>query len=299
MFAALLALVVFVGDEPKHSTGEYPNSNILIEAGDIFDPAKAGDISDPAKAAKFHILDARTKEEYQKGHIPGAVWADHSDWSTKFGDGKDVATWTTIIGHLGITTDTPVVVYDDAYARDACRIWWILRYWGVKDVRVLNGGWSQWTAQGGKTATDQVTVTPTQPKLEARANRIATKAELMDSIKAKKAQIVDARSREEYCGEKMSAKRNGAMPEAKNVVWSKMVNKKTHRFRDVNQITRILEENAVELDKPTVTHCFSGGRSSVMAFVLELMGAKDVKNYYRGWAEWGNASDTPVVKPES
>ena len=70
-------------------------------------------------------------------------------------------------------------------------------------------------------------------------------------------------------------------------------------------IKRIVERTnprvvrVVALDKPTATHCQSGGRAAVMAFGLELMGAKEVGNYYSSWSEWGNAEDTPVVKPKA
>jgi thiosulfate/3-mercaptopyruvate sulfurtransferase len=52
------------------------------------------------------------------------------------------------------------------------------------------------------------------------------------------------------------------------------------------------------VNQPAVTYCQSGGRASVVAFTLELMGGKQVKNYYRSWAEWGNAENTPVAKPK-
>jgi 3-mercaptopyruvate sulfurtransferase SseA len=53
----------------------------------------------------------------------------------------------------------------------------------------------------------------------------------------------------------------------------------------------------VRLDRPTATYCQSGGRAAVMVFGLELMGARQVSNYYPTWAEWSNAEDTPVVRP--
>jgi len=52
------------------------------------------------------------------------------------------------------------------------------------------------------------------------------------------------------------------------------------------------------MGETAVTYCQSGGRAAVMAFTLELMGAKDVANYYRSWSEWGNAEDTPIVRPK-
>ena len=51
------------------------------------------------------------------------------------------------------------------------------------------------------------------------------------------------------------------------------------------------------MNRPAVTYCQSGGRAAVVAFALELMGGKQVGNYYRSWSEWGNDPDTPVAKP--
>ena len=60
----------------------------------------------------------------------------------------------------------------------------------------------------------------------------------------------------------------------------------------------LLEQAGIDLNRPTASHCNGGGRASVMAFGLELMGAEDVRNYYRGWGEWGNSKDTPVIVRE-
>jgi thiosulfate/3-mercaptopyruvate sulfurtransferase len=60
----------------------------------------------------------------------------------------------------------------------------------------------------------------------------------------------------------------------------------------------LFKEHEISLKEPSVTYCQSGGRAAVMAFALELMGAGDVRNYYRSWNEWGNDADTPVVTPK-
>ena len=62
-------------------------------------------------------------------------------------------------------------------------------------------------------------------------------------------------------------------------------------------MTKLFEKAGIDPSKPAITYCQSGGRAAVLAFVLELMGGKDVRNYYRSWSEWGNDPDTPVVKP--
>jgi thiosulfate/3-mercaptopyruvate sulfurtransferase len=95
------------------------------------------------------------------------------------------------------------------------------------------------------------------------------------------------------------AKRGGAIPGAKHLEWSDLLDKKTQRFKSPAALSRLFKQAGIDPKKPAVTYCQSGGRASVMAFALELMGAKGVQNYYPGWAEWGNAADTPVEKGKS
>jgi len=109
-------------------------------------------------------------------------------------------------------------------------------------------------------------------------------------------QIIDARSEGEFCGtEKSNNKRAGAIPGAKHLEWIDLLDKNSQRFKSAGEINKLLADAGIDLNEKTTAHCQSGGRASVMAFGLELMGAKDVSNYYRSWSEWGNTSDTPIV----
>lgn len=114
----------------------YPRPRLLLEPGRL---AKA--------AGQFVILDVRTPEDYEAEHIPGAIRVDHDTWKDAFGDGSDADAWSKRIGELGIGADSSVVLYDGSACKDAARIWWILRYWGVRDARLLNGGWKAWKAK--------------------------------------------------------------------------------------------------------------------------------------------------------
>src|SRR5439155_20304893 len=121
-------LILLAALLPGTDSKNYAKPEFLIEVADL---AKA----DPKS---FRILDARPRAKYEAGHIPNAVWVDHADWSKAFDNGKDADGWSKRIGALGITTDISVVIYDDVSSKDAARIWWVLRYWGVRDVRLLN-----------------------------------------------------------------------------------------------------------------------------------------------------------------
>jgi thiosulfate/3-mercaptopyruvate sulfurtransferase len=282
-----IALVVHT---PAFGEEAYPRADLLIE------PAP---LAKPTDSTPILILDARDKKKYEKGHVPAARWVDHAEWAKGFGDGKDATAWSTRIGGLGIGRDTRVVVYDDNDAKDAARIWWILRYWGVKDVRLLNGGWVAW--ESGKYPTDNREVEPvsTAFKAVAEPKRLAEKDDLIKSLASGKVQIVDARSEGEFCGTAaMTNKRFGAMPGAKHLEWIDLIDKTTHRFKSPAELKKLFDDAGIDLEKSTATHCQSGGRAAVMAYGLELMGATDVRNYYKSWSEWGNALDTPVVKPQ-
>ena len=280
---------VLIGRAEGVNSGEksYPRPELLIEPGQL---------AKPDVAKEYIVLDARNFTKFKQGHIPNARWVDHAEWAKSFGYGKDTEAWGKRIGSLGLTSSSKVVVYDDNYTKDAARIWWILRYWGVEDVRLLNGVWAGWKA--GNHPTDKAKVVPALAKFEAKArhDRLATKEKLLNSLKDGKLQIVDARSEKEFCGiEKLSNKRAGAIPGAKQLEWIDLLDKDTQRFKSAANLLKVFEEAGIALDRPTAAHCQSGGRAAVMVFGMELMGAKDVSNYYPSWSEWGNAVDTPVV----
>src|SRR4029079_19577545 len=102
------------------------------------------------------------------------------------------------IGMLGIAADAKVIVYDDASSRDAARVWWILRYWGVRDVRLLNGGYGGWEA--GKHPEETAAAAPERVRFVAKADtaRLATREQLLKALDGGKLQIVDARSEKEF-----------------------------------------------------------------------------------------------------
>lgn len=285
-FALLTFTVAFTGQ----TTRPYPRAELLVEASALM-RAKPRE--------RVRIVDARTRSQYQAGHVPGAVWVNHGEWSQTFGRTQEGRTWEKHLGDLGINADSRVVVYDGGSLKDAARIWWILRYCGVAHAALLNGGWPAWKEAGGLTSREESHPQAIEARLRPRAETLATKRWLLEKLPEHQWQIVDARSRGEFCGEEKLARRSGAMPGAIHLEWSDLLDPRTHRFKSADELQRLFREAGIDLKRPAVTHCQSGGRSSLMAFGLELMGVKDVRNYYRSWQEWGNADDTPVVTPQT
>jgi thiosulfate/3-mercaptopyruvate sulfurtransferase len=283
--------IMALGQPPAKT---YARPELLIEAAELARPKTVN----PQFARPVRILDTRPAKEWVEGHIAFSSLVDAAKWSEKFTKEQDAQAWEKHLGGLGIDVDGTVVV-SGKDIKEMARVWWILRYWGVKDVRLLNGGWQAWIA--GNHPVDMTPYEkprPTMPKLVPAEKRLATLEQVKASLKDHALQLVDARSEGEFCGDTKTAKRSGAIPGAVNLEWKQLVDAKTNKFKSAAELEQLFKQAGIDLAKPTATYCQSGGRSSVMAFALELMGGADVRNYYRSWAEWGNAEDTSVVVPK-
>jgi thiosulfate/3-mercaptopyruvate sulfurtransferase len=259
--------------------------------------AEASVLAKPGVARGLLFLDARGKPAYEEGHVPGAVWVDVVTWGRDFAKKTDADLWGMRFGELGITPESKVVVYA-ADPKEAARVWWIVSYWGVKDARLLDGGFAAWKAENGPISTEATKLEPKAVRLAPRGERLTTKDQLLTRIKAAdRPQLIDSRSTEEFCGTIETAKRNGAIPGATHLDWNDLLDPKTKKFKSAGELAALFKANGIDPAKPAVTYCQSGGRAAVMAFALELMGGKPASNYYRSWSEWGNDDDTPIVKP--
>lgn len=278
-----LIITLALGADPA----AYPNDKLLVEAGELA----------RADAKAFRVLDVRPRPQYQGGHVPGAVWADVAAWSQAVARTPDDTKWPERLAAVGIEPKAPVVVYADD-VRDAARAWWVLKFAGVPVVRILNGGWRAWEEGKHPVEKKENTAKADPAAWKAEKSRLTTKEQLLDFVKAKKVQVLDARSEGEFCGETKTAKRAGSVPGAVRLEWSELIDPKTKKFRPAPELKKLIDDRKIDLGKEAVTYCQSGGRAAVLAFGLELMGGTKVSNYYRSWAEWGNADDTPVAKPD-
>lgn len=247
----------------------------------------------------LRILDARPKADYDKGHVPGAVWVDANaveEMAAKPRALTDVAAWEAWIAPLGIGPRTRVVVYDAKRQLDAARLWWLLTYLGVEQVALLDGNFPLWSAQGRPVSTDAPAVAPEPFRVALRAERHATRDEVLLAVATKSAAVLDARSDGEYQGSDRRSKRAGHVPSACHLEWNNLVDK-DGRFLDEATLRDKLARAGVRGDGPVIAHCQGGGRASVNAFVLERLGFR-TRNYYLGWSDWGNAEETPVQVEE-
>ena len=279
------------GGVPAPASGGYARPELLAE------PAALAEV---LGGARLVVLDVRPAKDYAAGHVPGAVNRPHADFeglAKPAGGFDDPAPWSRLIGSLGIDADSTVVVYDAADQKDAARVWWLLRYWGVGDVRLLDGGWPAWTA--AKLPVSAEPVAPAAKPFEAVATPAArlTADEVAKRSAAGRLTVLDVRSPNEFCGADVRSKAGGHIPGAVNLDWVNVLDAGNgKRFKPGPELRKLLTSAGVYRGGPLAVHCQSGGRASVMVFALELMGRPDAANYYRGWSEWGNDPARPVEK---
>jgi thiosulfate/3-mercaptopyruvate sulfurtransferase len=243
----------------------------------------------------LRLLDARPRADYEKGHIPGALWVDAKTvekMAAQPGALTDRAAWEGWLAPLGISPETKVVVYDAKRQLDAARLWWLLRYLGVAHVGLIDGGFPLWAKQGRPVTAEIPKITPRMRNVHFRTDKIANRDDVLAAVKAGKARVIDARSTAEHTGMEKRSKRAGRVPTACYLEWSTLVDA-DGRFLDESTIRHMLAKLGVSPGEPLITHCQGGGRSSVDAFVFERLGYP-TRNYYLGWSDWGNVEDTPI-----
>jgi thiosulfate/3-mercaptopyruvate sulfurtransferase len=197
---------------------------------------------------------------------------------------------------LGIGDDSPVIAYDDNNSLQAARFWWVLRHYGHTGVRLLNGGWRKWVAEGKAVSTQ-----PSQPGSARFTPRqddsvICRLDDLRSAIGTPAGAILDVRSDGEYAGTNARGnKRVGHIPGAAHIEWLDFMTKDGRSvFRPAEQIEELLQQAGLSRGQAIITYCQGGIRAAHAMFVLALMGYEQVRNYDGSMREWANRDDTPL-----
>ncbi|MGH2558254.1 MAG: sulfurtransferase [Thermomicrobiales bacterium] len=244
---------------------------------------------------------------YDIGHIPGAIKLDwHTDLQNPVRrDFVDKAGFEALMSRAGIANDTTVVFYGDRNNWYACYTFWLFKYFGHEDCRVMDGGRAKWEAEG-RAYTREASSVPTTSYTakEADPTLRAFRDDVMALIQSNGGALVDVRSPQEYSGEVVhmvgypqeGAQRAGHVEGARNIPWGKAANQ-DGTFKSAEELTALYEGEGVGKDRDVIAYCRIGERSSHTWFVLNyLLGYPKVRNYDGSWTEWGSMVNVPVEK---
>ena len=262
-----------------------------------------------AKDANVRVFEVDVDTSaYEQGHVDGAIGLN---WRTDLQqhpvrDLIDKREAEELLSRYGVTGDTTVVVYGDNNNWFAAWFFWLLKYYGHKDVRLVNGGRAKWTAEGRPLVT---TPPPALPRSEYRASGPdasvrALRDLVLERVHDGKARLVDVRSPKEFSGELLApealpqegAQRGGHIPGAQNVPWSTAV-ADDGRFKSADELRAIYAAKGLTNGGETIAYCRIGERSAHTWFVLRyLLGQEKVRNYDGSWTEWGSLVGVPIER---
>ncbi|MCH8062473.1 MAG: sulfurtransferase [Chloroflexi bacterium] len=244
---------------------------------------------------------------YDEGHIAGAVgW----NWQSQLQQAlqRDIVSgdeMAQLLGSSGIGNDTTVVLYGDNNNWFAAWAFWQLKYYGHRDVKLMNGGRAKWVAESRPLSSDAASHAPatysvSSPNEDIRAYRDY----VLQAVNAGNIALVDVRSPDEYSGKLLAppalpqegAQRGGHIPGAANIPWATAVND-DGTFKSADELAEIYGGKGVDGSKETIAYCRIGERSSHTWFALsELLGYDNVRNYDGSWTEWGSIVRAPIER---
>jgi thiosulfate/3-mercaptopyruvate sulfurtransferase len=243
------------------------------------------------------------RADFDAGHVPGAVFVD---WTRDIVDDADPVPmqvaepgpFATRMAELGIGDETLVVAYDDYDHIFAGRLAWALRYYGHDEVRILDGGWSRWVAEGRPTATAGTPAAPPGTVFTARARPALrrTAHEVERALGRADVILIDARPPEQYAGAVTAAARAGHIPGAVNVPYARLVDA-SGRFLAAGELARAFGDAGIDvaaLPREVIVYCNGGVSCSVPLNALRMLGRDDVAVYDGSWNEWGADASLPI-----
>lgn len=252
-------------------------------------------------------VDYNVPHVYDQGHIPGSILID---WKRDLNDPLqrnilNKSAFESLMSKLGIGNDHTIVLYGELDNWFAAFAFWMLKLYGHKDARLMNGDRDTWIAENGsmtkdipKFSTASYIAKDPDPSLRVFLNNVR------QSLGKSKIALVDVRSPKEYTGEVTApaeyptehAQRGGHIPGAVNVPWSQAV-RDDGRFKSAEELRQLYSGKSVTPDKEVITYCRIGERSSHTWFVLKyLLGLPRVANYDGSWTEWGNMIGNPIER---
>ena len=273
----------------------YPKQ-VLVKPDDVYDQLESFETDD----SDVQLVEVSTS--YEDGHIPGAIELDPEVGFSSAGAGTvpNPERLETILGERGITPDSTVVLYSDGFNEFAAFVYWTLKYYRHRDVRLLNGGKHYWIESGYPLTERIPEITTAEYETQPPNDYIRAYRQDVQQAISEDVTIIDVRSPEEYRGEiDTQARSQGHIPRTVNIEWESVV-RECGRFEHPSALERPFAEADIDESDEIIVYCSVGERSALVWFALsELLGYCQVANYDGSWIEWGNLVDVPVETSKS
>ncbi|GIF66950.1 sulfurtransferase [Asanoa ishikariensis] len=252
--------------------------------------------------ARWRLAGRPGREDYVEGHIPGAVFIDlDTELAGEPGpNGRhplpDPARLQEQLRAKGVRNDKPVVVYDAGDGQAAARAWWILRWAGHRDTRVLDGGIAAWTKQGHPVTTEEPNTT--EGDIEVKPGSMPSLTADEAAATANAGTLIDARVAPRFRGEVEPIDPvAGHIPGAVNRPTTENAGD-DGRLRTAEEIRDGFAKAGVQDGVPVGAYCGSGVTAAHTVLALHRAGRTDAALYVGSWSDWVTDPNRPVATGE-
>ena len=239
------------------------------------------------------------RENWARGHIPGATFADLTGDLADSDNPLDFSLpapkdFCAAMGLLGVGDHSHVVLYDNSGMMWAARVWWMLRWIGFDRAAVLDGGLGAWTAEGRPLSTDPPSYPVRELTPHLRPRVIADRDEVDAATGTEAVGLIDTLPAESFRGEMAPYGRGGHIPTAINVCGMDLLDPTGH----LSPRSELVKRHQIDPDRRWITYCGGGILASLSAFAMTRLGFDDVAVYIGSLQEWAADSANPMVTGE-
>lgn len=246
--------------------------------------------------ARLCLVDMRSSEAYEKGHLEGAVNANAALLNRSeppmgglLPEPDAVSRFMQSIGaHLG----DQIIAYDGGLETPAARLMWVMDAYGYETGSWLNGGYKAWTAADLPVTTEPFTADSGDLTLSLIGDNVISVDGVLGELNNPSVKILDVRSAGEYRGTDVRAAFSGHVPGAKHIEWTSMLDENGCLLDDASLMGQ-LGDLGINPEHQVIVYCQSHQRSAVTYVALKNLGYPDVRAIDGAWSAWGNREDTP------
>lgn len=231
-----------------------------------------------------------------KVHITGAVNVPHSSLCTDEPVRnviKSPAEMAKVLGSKGVSADKTIVVYDEGSGKYSGRMYWMLKYLGAEDVKMLDGNLKAWKAKRKPITGKPSSVNAVTFSAKTDASQLATMTDVKKAVGSSSYVIIDARSPEEFEGTAETELRKGHIPGAVNINYESVMDSKG-LLKPADALKAMFESKGITSDKTAIVYCETSVRAGVVYLALKELGYPNVKVYDGAYLDWQATASNKV-----
>ena len=236
------------------------------------------------------------KVEFENVHIPGSIFFDIDEFSDKTNSAPHAILpgniFSEMFGNLGVSNQDHIVVYDSLGIFSSPRVWWMLQYYGHKEVSILDGGLIKWLKEKKEIETGKGRKYPkTNFKVIENKSLVKTYEHIKENAANQTFQLIDARSKGRFLGTEPEPRKNiksGSIPNSINFPWNECIDPETKCFLDKATLEKKFKSLKIKVDQPLAFSCGSGVAACVIGKAFNIITDQDVNIYDGSWTEWAS-----------